>query len=91
MSNYNTHNTVTTSEKKVWQYIQIAPCPHEQARFFALQELLGAWVWNDEKQKAVFEKAKLPAATRVVYMEMDEKGFASNVNSEAYNGDKLYK
>lgn len=90
MSNYDNSNT-TISEKKVWRYTQVAPCPHVQGRFYALQELLGAWVWSDSEQKSVFEDADLPAATRVTYMEMNEKGFARNVNSGPYDGDKLYK
>lgn len=80
----NTSYNDPSSEKKVWRYIQVAPCPHEAGRFYAVQELVGAWVWDDEEQGSVFEDAELPRSTRVTYMEMDKNGRAWNVHSEAY-------
>lgn len=90
MSNYN-NTSDTPSEKKVWRYTQVAPCPHNMHHFFAVQELLGAWVWSEEENDTVFEDADLPRATRVTYMKMDSRGFARNVHSSAYNGDKHYQ
>lgn len=78
------------SEKKVWRHTFIAASPNNERRFLSIQELVGAHVWSDKEQKVVFEYAEEPVATRVVLMEIDENGFARNVNSGPYNGNKIY-
>lgn len=78
------------SEKKVWRHIHGWACPFEKDEFYAIQELLGAWAWNDEKQKEVFTEAVQPASTRVVKMRMDDKGTARNVHA-SYPGKRVYK
>jgi len=86
MSNFNAADS-KHSEKKVWRYTQVAPDPHTPNRFYAVQELLGAWLVDDEGAP-FFEDADLPRSTRVTYMEMDQKGFAWNVYSDGYSSRK---
>jgi hypothetical protein len=91
MSNNNDNRAdYAPSEKKVWKHAQIEADPHRINHFYSIQELQGAHVWDDEKQKTVWEEAEEPRSTRVVLMEMGKDGFAKNVNSASYNGPRRY-
>lgn len=80
ISNYDSN-----SEKKVWRFTQVSPDPHEKGQFYAVQELVGAWLWDEEEKESYFEPAETPRSTRVTLMKMDDSGRAWNVHSEAYN------
>lgn len=72
------------SSKKVWQYVQIAPCPFRQNFFYAIQELIA--VHSEDGPDETIGKKN----TRVVLMEIDDKGFARNANGSGYNGPRIY-
>lgn len=80
-----------SSDKKIWDFlVPVSPDPFEPMHAWVVQRLLGDFgVPNvDGHDETGWRPASVPAATRVVYMRMNNEGKMVNVFSTANNEDK---
>lgn len=82
-----TNTEYKSNDRKRWEFVQVAPCPFFEDHVWVIQRLQGDYGTPNEDghDENGWRPAREPAATRLVYMEMQDDGQVINVNKSSRN------